>query len=388
MNGRSVLLVLGILALSVLSARGATGNRALTSLLERVEARRGVVIRSAVLIPLVLVEGIEGAEGLPGPGDDLSFVAEKGEIVRVPWEGEETAFLPAGTFLSGRGRERILSRSVLLLPGEELAVRAPFSDSLPGDPPENPESTAVFGPIAPPAQRRIDLQLEDAKSLRDLQKIQGILARLPAEAATVREVMGAPAIKEGVKVLSSRFGEVPSSFGGGVAGHVLFIGFRPAEIILFKSPADYRRAAGDYLLAAAVSVALWEEYYGVDPALVKEVDDRLFLPVVTTMLRRLSEAKVKRVRPGSKEKGGGDLHSLAVAGTDSATGFAGRLLTTPDDNPFHLEVFEAGDRVVLPPPLTKPGGRSVDARPDVSHGAMTLEFMRRLSARMAARRGR
>jgi len=364
---------------------GAAGNDALTRLIDRVEARRGVARRSAVVIPFVLREGVPGGEGLPAAGPDLTFTPVKDELVKLASTAEKTGFLPAGTLLAGLGRERILSRSVFLVPGEQLIVRAAFCDSRDEDAPEGEEGDTRFGPIAPHAQRKIDFMIRDRPALSDVQRIQAILAGLPSQARTVRETMAAPKIADRIKSALAKLSSLPKAYGQAVVGHVLFIGLRPVEVILFTEPEDYVRYAPEYLAAAAVSLTLWEEYYGIDPLLVKETDDRLLIPVAEKILASLRSARVKRYRPSSREKGGGNLHRVTTASDDPVMKFVGRLLVDSEKVPFHLEAYHHGKRLILPSPLTKPGGRPTDAKPDVSHGAMTIEFMRRLAARMAAR---
>ena len=140
---------------------GGAGKDALTQLIDRVQARRGFSRRSAVIIPLVLRETVDEAEGLPDKGQDLTFLPVKDDLVSLGFSGKKTSLLPGGTLLFGFGRERILSRSIFLVPGEELAVRAPFCDCRDEDAPEQTEGTAKFGPIAPHAQRKAELLLRD-----------------------------------------------------------------------------------------------------------------------------------------------------------------------------------------------------------------------------------
>ncbi len=377
---------------SMEDSTGAAGNNFLAALLDRVEPRRGVTVRSAVVIPLVLREGVSSREDGPGSKGQLTYQPEKKDLVKIVFNLCEPRFLPAGILLFGLGRERLLSRSVMLVPGEELVVRATCCDARDEDAPEAGEAgegDTTFGPMAPHAQRKIDLLLKERSALVTLLRVQMALAGTGVQAKTVREMMAGKEIEERVNPARQRLSGLPSLYGGAVAGHVLFIGLRPVEFILFREPLDYARHGPRYLQAAAVSLTLWEEYYGVDPLLVKKIDDRLLIPVVEKILAGHRAARVKRARPASREKGGGDLYRITISSEDPVMKFAGRLLIEGKEQhlkqPFHLESYQDGKRVVLPSPLTKPGGRPTDAKPDVSHGAMTKEFLRRLRERMAAR---
>lgn len=391
---RLVFLVLLLPFLSPMqSTSAAAGNDLLSQHLDRVRPRRGLVKTSAVLIPLVLREGeAQHDAGGEGPGMDEPFepwqpVNDK--LVTLITKNSRPRFIPAGTLLSGLGRERILSRSVMLIPGEEIVARATRCDLREDDAPEAAEGKTSLGPIAPHAQRKVDLLAGGREPLFTLLQIQMALAGPDAGAKTVRDTMAAKAIEGRRDKVAAKFSTLSGMYGGAVAGHVLFIGLRPVEFILFREPAEYARHASKYLRAAAFSLVLWEQYYGVDPLLVEEVDDRLLIPVVDQILAAHRAGRVRRARLTSKEKGGGDLYRLSTNPKDPVLKFEGRLLIEGSERrlkkPFHLESYQDGKRTVLPTPLAKPGGRPTDAKPDISHGAMTKGYLQRLAARMASR---
>ncbi|MCU0728045.1 MAG: hypothetical protein MUE73_20030 [Planctomycetes bacterium] len=380
----------------------------LAGLLARLAPRGGVAHRSAVVVPLVLVEGMtDAAEGSPpGPapaGTALTFRPAQRDLIHLRLAAPENAgsprplLVPGGTVLvDAGGRERLLGRPILATPGEEIVVRAPACEG--GDPPpaEKPAAggpadtgfaSGSLGPVAPLGQRKVDFFLRDPPSLRDLVRAQGFLAGLPAEGPSVRDVLSAPRFAARVQATVSAFAVLPGGYGNGVLGHVAFISNRPVEVLVFATAELYRRAAPDGLRALATSLALHEEFFGQSDLPMAVPDTEPFRAVAAKILAAAGAASTRPLRPERGESRGGDLRLVVGGVVEPAFPFAGRLLLDTGKRPLLLEVFEQSDRVVFPTPWTGPTGGPVDAGPDVSHGAMTKEFLHRLMIRRAQLRG-
>ena len=76
---------------------------------------------------------------------------------------------------------------------------------------------------------------------------------------------------------------------------------------------------------------------------------------------------------------------ISTDGDTETARFVGRLVTDAAGAHVLLEAIENGNATIHPVPLRKPGGRPVDARPDMKGGALTLPYLERLLKR---RRGR
>jgi hypothetical protein len=376
----------------------------LAGLLARLAPRGGVAHRSAVVVPLVLVEGATddagGSPPEPAPaGTALTFRPAQRDLIHLRLAAPENAgpprplLVPAGTILvDADGRERLLGRPLLSTPGEEIVVRAPACEG--GDPPpaEKPGAgdpavagivSGSLGPVAPLGQRKVDFFLRDPPFLRDLVRAQGFLAGLPVDGPSVRDVLSAPRFADRVQASVSAFAALPGGYGNGVLGHVAFFSNRPVELLVFATADLYRRAAPAFLRALATSLALNEEFFGQSDLPMEAPDTEPFCAVAAKILAAAGTAPTRPLRPERGEAGGGDLRLVVGKVVEPTFPFAGRLLVDAGKRPLLLELYEQSDRVIFPTPFSGPTGRPVDAGPDVSHGAMTRGFLERLMIRRA-----
>lgn len=170
---RIALGILLVLAFAAPSPGGPKQDRqAYRALFETVDLRHGVRHRSLILLPIVLREGVEPIRG-PVLGRDRVTWAPLGDPPRTdtvtltraaPADGEADGpvILPAGWLLRGDGRERLLSRPVLLTSGVPVHVVARFCDAIEAPLRELPVEQRRQGPVAPPEQRRFDLLHQDS----------------------------------------------------------------------------------------------------------------------------------------------------------------------------------------------------------------------------------
>jgi hypothetical protein len=365
-----------------------------------IEVRHGVHHRSLVVLPLVLRDGVEPISG-PVRGreriswsvlgdrsrsDIVSIVLAKGETK----EPEPPVILPAGVLLRGDGRERILSRPLLLTPGETALVRARFCDAIEKPLREPPVTGYRHGRLSPPDQRRFDLLYRDPAALLDIQRIQAILAGLPDTCRNVEDVLRASKLKARVDATKAALAPVVQAYGGATVGHLVLLGYRPIEILLASSPTTYRSLTGESFHGLAVTLAIWEEFLAKGGLASAEPDWKAVLPAARKVLAAMPKRSV-RVRPlrlHAHEKGGS--RTLFVLGPkphkslDDRSRLIGRLLLDGEGRGLFLEAYPSGADRPFPAPLLKPGGRPADSRPDIRSGTLTMQFLKRLLGRRAA----
>lgn len=119
------------------AADAAKGQDALAAFVGRVTAEVGVETGTLAVLPLVLKEAPAASVtlGVPHPTTRWMHVPDRGspdlvEIVAPPPEaGFRAALAPAGTLLYAGRRERMLTRTIPLLPGEKVTAAAVITDS-------------------------------------------------------------------------------------------------------------------------------------------------------------------------------------------------------------------------------------------------------------------
>jgi hypothetical protein len=193
-------------------------RRAYRDLLATVEVRHGLHHRSMVLVPLVLKEGVEPtpAPGFSREGLAWTPVGDRNETntVEITARPDRDTLVPAGLLFESDGRERILSRPILVPPGTTVLARARFCDSLdePRDGP--PPGSHRIGPVAPMGPRRTDLLYQNSEALADLQRIHALLAGLSTEARTFEEVLRAPDLAARVSAAEQALAPLAASYDG------------------------------------------------------------------------------------------------------------------------------------------------------------------------------
>jgi hypothetical protein len=386
-----------LLALAASTAAG-TGEdrRAYRALLAAVEVRHGVSHRALVVVPLVLEEEVDPA---PAPRHRTRGISwepvgdERTETVRLTLAGgeEPPVILPAGLLLRGDGRERLLSRPVLLGPEDPVQVVARFCDARAEVELAVPSAGRRLGLLAPPEQRKLDLVHRDAAAMVDVQRIQALLAGLETDTPFVEDLLRAKELDERIIATLSAIGPVAGAYGDATCGHLAMLGHRPVELVLAATPASYRSMANGYLRGLALSLAIWEEYLGRTGIRPAGPDWAAVLPAARETFAACSrpEVALRRWRLGRREKGGG--RTLLVQGPaphrsrDDRSRLTGRLLMDAEGRALLLESYPSGGSRMFPSPLIEPGGRPTDDRPDVRSGALTKQFLQRLMARRASR---
>lgn len=376
------------LALALLLAPGASGRTSVghderkeaEDFLRRVEARTPIVCRSLVVVPLVLNPGVAPGEAPSAKTGDLAWAPDgkpaKTEIVRVgPVPADPPPrLLPAGLLLEGGLRERILSRPLRLAPDEAATVVARPCDHEPAE----SAGDGVFGPVAPWEQRKLDFFIGEADVLEDLLRVQEALAG--AVGKRVRDLHDAPSVVATATKVEEACAGLPGAFGGAVAGHVAFLGLRPVSLVLFREPVSYRASAGGYLKALGLSLSLYETWYPPDPA-AKVPDPAALRAVAAGVLESLREGAVRERRGRARERGGGRTLLVLAREAEGRPAFAGRLLLGEDGVAWALDAYDTRGDLVFPRPLVRPGGPETGVGPNVSDGAVTKEFLRRLEER-------
>jgi hypothetical protein len=353
-------------------------------LLGRVEPRIGVEDGSLAVVPLVLAGGV--TDVTPFREGAVEWAAEKdADFVRIEGApGKGPIFVPGGLLLHGDVRERLLSRP-LLVGDEPIVTEARFADRR--EKPVEAKTERTTGAIAPLGQRKLDLLLREEDALADLLRVQAFFAGVPAGKDRVADLFTAPIIAKRVKALEKKLAVVPESYAGGATGYVAFFGFRPVEVVCFRSAKQFQRLGGNYLRALAVSSAIWDEGTGYRPGSEKP-DAKKLVSEAGEVLKRLSNARIRKIRGRTREKGGGPVYLVVDRDAGAKRGvvreYGGRLLVDAGGWPVFLEAFDYGGNLVFPTPLVKPGGRPVDEMPQVKSGAMTQEFLIRLAARRGA----
>jgi hypothetical protein len=356
------------------------------ALLTDLVPREGAGVGSLHVVPLV------GASNplTTGPrplSDQTGWApAEKGKdlvdvIADDPPTGGAPAIVPAGTLLLGGARERVLA---LTEPDDHTiprAVPAPVCDAR-SDPVE-PRARTV-GRLVPLEQRKLLLLGKHGDGWHTLLQIQAILGE--AEGAdTVSDVLAAPSLRERADASARAIASIPRAYAGHARGHVAFFGFRPVEVVIARTPQEYRLLAPGYLRSTAVSHAMWERALGLVDRPLPPAEAADYLGPASRALKVLARAQPKPWPRLAGMRSAWRNQRGAVSGDRTTDAFLVRLVSEGRHGPVMLEAIENGERVIHPLPLRSPGGEPVDEGPDIQGGALTEEYLRRLMERKERR---
>jgi len=404
------LLLLGLLLLLVPlwgapaeGARSADAKRGCKALIERVEPRHGIRVRSLVLVPLVARQPPKKPGARVSLGD-LTWRPHDGSAERdvaiherepSPAETKKApAVLPTGLVLRRDDQERLVSRPGLVPAGAPATFAAPLLPHT-AKAVEKAVEKATFGPLATPAQRRLLFRRPDVKALGMLVAFEAGVAGLKPDkkGASLAEISSAPEIAKAVESARGRVAKIVGAYGGEVLGHVAFLGNRPIDIVLASSPDVYAALAAQAAPGLALSLVLWERWHGREGDEPAALSWPAFIAVTERILSSLGAGTMRRQRPRPRKGATGvtehgslwRVKGRAVNGGTKAVEL-GWLLLDGEGRPVLIEAWPEPTAPPLPPPAREPGGRGEDEDPDDRDGgALTEAYLERMLERMRER---
>jgi hypothetical protein len=376
------------------AARAADTRSVLSALVDSVEVRFGVAHDSLVVLPIVLSAAPQDAAAAASvAGADVSWHCVPSsetlvELTVAAGGAPKERLLPFGTLLEGDVRERLLSRTTPLMDTEHAIVTSQVCDSRKD--PGKPDAVAHPGPVAPVEQRKLQMLGVKDSLFGILQQIQSSVAGLPPGTETVAAVLAAPKVKDGVAARWADLSKIPGAYAGLTVGHVAFFGFRPVEVVLFATPAEYQAFGPGSLRALAASHTMWCEV--VDAALpATDAEVRRLIPEGAAVVKSLARVRGDEVKARVGERFRWKVFTGA-AETDVRAGghaetLACRFCLDEAGRLREFEAIENGPEVLYPQPYREPGGRPVGEHPDnKGNGPLTPAAMERILERIIEHR--
>jgi len=258
--------------------------------------------------------------------------------------------------------------------------------------PAEPTDRRAVGRMAPLEQRKLLLVGRREESLALLQRVQALVAGLPATAQTVTEVLESKYCGDVESLYSAQLGKIPKAYAGRTVGHVAFFGYRPVEVVVFARPADYQAFGPAYLRSLAFSHAVWSELLGGAGAVSAEAEIRRLVAEGTAVVASIARVN-PRTDPGVHREESRWKLFVAAAQTDIREGghtedFQCRFAVDETGAVVHLEAAETGSDLVFPPPYKEPGGRPVGEPPSNKGNGMGVQALQRILDRLIEARGR
>ena len=380
------------------AAKNSDARKGVARLVDSVAARRGIVHRDLVLVPLVPTAAPRSGGALhdtTGITWQPKRPATRKRLVTLthPGQGQEgmhqPRLLPSGILLRQGTREWITAQPLLLPPRRLPVASIPLPKQTKQAPNDDQQPRTIDG-LAPHVMRHAAFVAVDADLQGDILALAAALLGLDPKAQPIglAELEDYAGIKKRKAAVRSALAGVAAAYGGDVQGHVLFVGNRPVECVLAPTADTYLSYLQHATPGIALSHVIWEELYGRGGPDTPGPDWELMVKEAERIREALAKPSLKRQRRSARAADAGVLWRVRakVRGGREADDI-GWALADEKGAPLWLEVWPSSLAGPFPAPAPKPGAPPIDEDPyGRTSGSQTIEFLERMLERLRERR--